>query len=168
MYDGVQIKGLRKITLVAILIAMCLALTLLIQIPLPGGGYLNLSDTIILFTSAFVDPLSGGLVGAIGGGISDIISGYGLYAPFTVLAKFLEAIVCGLTLKMFHGHLRYIPFLLGGIVMASVYILPDCLLYFESVPLVFVNYGFNLIQGIVNGLLAATLYALIKERKMYL
>jgi len=84
------------LALSAIMAALVAVATFLIQIPVPAtGGYINLGD-IMLFVSALTfGPIVGGLSGGIGSFISDVISGYAIYAPFTFIIKGLEGTIAG-------------------------------------------------------------------------
>ena len=92
-------KWITYISLSAIFIALNIVLTIYLIIPLPGQGYANLSDAIIILLSSLIHPLLGAVVGAISGAISDLILGYGIYIPFTFLIKGIEGLVVGYILR---------------------------------------------------------------------
>lgn len=139
-----------------------------------GNGYLNLSDIIVFLLAALINPWAGGLVGGIAGLISDLVQGYVFYAPFTFFIKLIEGVVSGYLFRLLRGHLcgdrkvffakSLISFILGGLVMGVLYVIPDCFTYlthgaFEdgTYIILFIDLGFNCLQGIINAVLAALL-----------
>jgi len=84
------------ISLSAVMAALVAVATFLIQIPVPAtGGYINLGDIMIFVSALTFGPIVGGLAGGIGSAISDAISGYALYAPFTLVIKGFEGTIAG-------------------------------------------------------------------------
>lgn len=84
------------LALSSIMAALVAVATFLIQIPVPAtGGYINLGDIMIFVSALTFGPIVGGLAGGIGSAISDVISGYLLYAPFTLIIKGLEGAIAG-------------------------------------------------------------------------
>lgn len=53
------------IPLVAIMTAVTTVLTMFVKIPTPTRGYLNLSDTMIFFSSYAFGPWVGGIIGGL-------------------------------------------------------------------------------------------------------
>ncbi len=66
----------------------------LIHIPLPSftGGYLNFGDCFVLLCGWLLGPVYGFLSAAVGSGLSDIISGYAIYAPASFIIKGITAL----------------------------------------------------------------------------
>lgn len=80
-----------------VLAAAVTALTLTFRIPVPStGGYLNLGDIVIIFSSLFFGPAVGLAVGAAGSAAADVLGGYAAFAPVTLIVKGLEGLVPGL------------------------------------------------------------------------
>jgi len=66
---------------------------MLIKIPSPLKGYINLGDGIVLIAS-WILPLPYGLIAAgLGSALADLFSGYVVYAPATFIIKALMAVV---------------------------------------------------------------------------
>jgi uncharacterized repeat protein (TIGR04002 family) len=62
------------------------------HIPIGAGGYIHFGDAFI-YIAAAVLPLPYALfIGAIGGGLADVLSGAPVWAPFTVIIKPLMAL----------------------------------------------------------------------------
>ena len=88
---------LRQVTLTALLLAMVTVATMLIQVPVPATkGFINIGDTVIFVTALLVGPRAGLLAGGIGSALADVISGYAVWAPWTLVIKGLEGLIAGL------------------------------------------------------------------------
>ncbi len=74
-----------KISLTACFAAACCICTM-ISVPLPIG-YFNLGDMLSLVSGWFLGPVFGALAAGIGGAITDLILGFGVYAPATFVIK---------------------------------------------------------------------------------
>lgn len=61
------------IPLVAIMTAVTTVLTMFVKIPTPTRGYLNLSDTMIFFSSYAFGPWVGGILSGFGPALGEII-----------------------------------------------------------------------------------------------
>lgn len=86
----------RKIVLTAIFIALVYVATLIIQIPIPGtNGYVNLGDSFILLAGYFFGPIIGAIAGGFGSALTDLTTGYGLWAPFTLVIKGIIGFLIG-------------------------------------------------------------------------
>ena len=82
----------------AMLIALVFVATLLINIKLPisaNGGLVHLGTAMLFITSILFGPKKGAYAGAVGMGLFDLISGWTLWAPFTVLARGLQGYIVG-------------------------------------------------------------------------
>ena len=85
-------KKLLRIVMAAMFAALVTGLTFFPKIPIPGGGYVHLGDTMIYIAAAFLPMPYAMAAAAIGGGLADILSGYSVYAPFTIIVKALLTI----------------------------------------------------------------------------
>ena len=84
------------IGLLAVLIALTAVFTLLIRIPTPARGYVNLSDVAITFAALTFGPWVGLIVGGLGTAIADLLAGYAPYAPISFVAHGLQGLLIGL------------------------------------------------------------------------
>ncbi len=152
------------LTIHAMAISILLVITTLLPIPLPGGaGYLNLSDTIIFFMSAFFGPYSGMIVGAIGGLLSDITTGYFVYAPFTFVIKGLEGLIAGILFKKLPRKVNFLAFFIAGIFMGICYFIPDWIFFKVSTALA--NLPLNILQGSVCAVLISIITIIYNHKK---
>lgn len=82
----------QKIVLSALLASLVCVATMIIKIPSPLKGYLNLGDCVVLLSGWLLSPLYGFLTAGIGSALADIFSGYVIYAPATFVIKGLMAL----------------------------------------------------------------------------
>lgn len=59
------------------------------------NGYFNFGESMVYLSAIVGGPLVGLVAGAVGSSLSDIITGYGIYAPGTFVIKGLEGYVAG-------------------------------------------------------------------------
>ena len=83
----------QKLAVSALFAAFACATTMIIKIPSPLNGYINLGDCIVLLCAAYLPVGYGFLAAGIGSALADIFSGYIVYAPATFLIKGAMAIV---------------------------------------------------------------------------
>lgn len=84
-------------TLTAVFIALVFLSTLLFIVPIPATqGYYNLGDIMIFIGALTFGPTVGGISGGVGSALSDALSGFGIFAPFTLVVKGFEGFVAGL------------------------------------------------------------------------
>lgn len=114
-------KKLRRLVLSALLAALTCVATVLIQIPSPMQGYVNLGDCFVLLSGWLLGPWYGAAAGGLGSFLADMLTGYAFYAPGTLAVKGAMALVAGLTLRASSG--RGAGYLLGGAVAEGVMIL---------------------------------------------
>jgi uncharacterized membrane protein len=79
------------------LVALTVVATTAIRIPAPRtGGYINLGDSVIYVTALLFGPAEGLVVGGVGSSLADLLGGYAVFAPFTLVIKGVEGLVVGL------------------------------------------------------------------------
>ena len=89
----------QKIVLASMLAALCCVATMIIKIPSPLKGYLNLGDCIVLLCGWLLSPAYGFAAAGIGSGLADLLSGYVVYAPATFVIKGVMAIIAHFCFK---------------------------------------------------------------------
>ena len=87
-------RTLHTLVLAALMAALCTLLTLVIRIPSPMGGYLNLGDCAVLLSAWLLGPAAGAAAAGLGSALADLL-GYPLYAPATLVIKALMAAAAG-------------------------------------------------------------------------
>ena len=154
----------KKIVLTALMAALICVATMIIKIPSPLGGYINLGDCLVLISGWILSPVYGFLAAGIGSALADLLSGYALYAPATFIIKGCMALVVFGIFKLLKSKTRKLPArLIGGIlaeiVMVGGYFVFEGFLYGFGASLV--NIPPNCIQGvagIVIGLLLVKVF----------
>ncbi len=88
-----------RTSLIAVLTAVVVVFTIIIKIPTPTKGYLNLCDLAICFIAFTFSPLTAFVAGGLGTAIADIISGYPQWAPISFVVHGVEGLVVALIVK---------------------------------------------------------------------
>jgi len=180
-----------QMCLIAVFTALDFVITYFVAIPIKlsgiGSGYFNFSDVIIFVVSALIGPWAGGFVGGVSGCLSDLSLGYGIFAPYTLVIKFAEGVVAGFIFKGLkkigkESKIQNIwksgvAFIIGGLVMALLYMIPDYVTYVQTaiadpnganyLP-VFIDLAFNTIQGILNAFIGCAVFVSIYQVQFYL
>ena len=100
--NGFSMKDshIRKLVLGALFAALCTVMTLVIQVPSPMQGYVNLGDCAVLMAAWTLGPIYGGAAAGIGSMLADLLSGYAHYAPGTFFIKLGMAVVAALIFQL--------------------------------------------------------------------
>ena len=86
----------------ALMAALTCVATMVIKIPSPLNGYLNLGDGIVLTAGWLMAPGYGFAAAGLGSAVADLLSGYLSYAPATFVIKGLMALVACYGNKLLH------------------------------------------------------------------
>ena len=144
----ITLKGLsvaKRLTFTALFAALCCVSTVLITVPLPGSGYLNTGDVFVLLSAWCLGPIYGVVAAGVGSALGDLVLGYAIYAPATLLIKsasaFLSYAVYALLKRCVQKRkwdtfLRLPAAVLGELVMIVGYFLYESILYgvFGAIP----------------------------------
>ena len=85
----------KKVALGAVLAAMVTVATML-HIPMPGMRiYFNLGEGVLYVVALLLGSHFGGLCGGLGAALADVLLGYPLWAPLTLVIKGVEGYVVG-------------------------------------------------------------------------
>lgn len=140
------------IPLVAIMTAVTTVLTMFVKIPTPTRGYLNLSDTMIFFSSYAFGPWVGGIIGGLGPALSDLISGYPQWAIFTFIIDGLQAVLVGLLVREFKPANVVIGSLVAGVWKVFGYFIAGGILSgFGSALGEIIGNSFQMVVGLIVG-----------------
>ena len=160
----------QKIVTAAMLAALCCVATMLIKIPSPLKGYLNLGDCIVLLSGWLLSPWYGFAAAAIGSALADVFSGYAIYAPATFIIKGLMALIAYFCFKALKGKIKNTPArVVGGILAEIVMILGYYV--FEGFMYGFaesaVNIPANGMQGIAGLVIGLILVKMFEKTKLF-
>lgn len=150
----------------ALLAALTCVATMIIKVPSPLKGYLNLGDCVVLVAGWMLSPTYGFLAAGIGSALADIFSGYVTYAAATFVIKGLMALIAFYGFKLLHNKLGNLPSrIISGIVAEAVmvggYFIFEGFLY-GFVPSL-VNIPANAVQGVA-GLIIGTILVKVFEK----
>jgi uncharacterized membrane protein len=150
------------IGLLAVLIALVAVLTLLVRIPTPARGYVNLSDAAISFAALIFGPWIGGLAGGLGTAIADMLGGFAPYAPISFVAHGLQGVLIGLI----GGGRRDLPRMIlaclaGAVAMVGGYLLGGAL--YVGLPTALLEVPLNVIQTFVGALVGIPLVFAVRK-----
>lgn len=88
--------GFRAMVMTALFAALGYVATRILQIPTPSGGYVNLGDTVVILGAYLLGPVYGAIAGGVGPALADLLSGYGIYVPATLVIKALMGLAAAL------------------------------------------------------------------------
>ena len=154
----------QKIVISSLFAALICVSTMLIKIPSPLKGYINLGDGIVLLAAWVLPPAYGLVAAGLGSAFADLFSGYVVYAPATFVIKALMAVVAYSCYALFVKKAkstvsRVFSGILSEIVMILGYFLFEGILY-GFVPSL-VNIPANAVQavaGIIIGVVLITIF----------
>ncbi len=160
----------QQIVISALLAALTCVATMIIKIPSPLHGYINLGDCVVLLSAFLLPSGYAFLSAAIGSALADLFSGYVVYAPATFVIKGLMVLVAYfvyklLARKMPLGVARLIGGGLAEVFMILGYFVFEGLLY-GFAPSV-VNIPANAVQGVAGLVVGLLLVRLFKKNKIF-
>ena len=85
----------QKISMIGLMAALSFVAYAFFRIPFAGGSSFHLGNTFTALTAMLLDGVSGGLAGAIGLALADVVAGDPGYAITTFILKFIIGLVCG-------------------------------------------------------------------------
>lgn len=159
----------QKIVLSALLASLVCVATMLIKIPSPLKGYLNLGDCVVLLSGWILSPLYGFLTAGIGSALADIFSGYVIYAPATFVIKGLMALAAFFLYKLLHKKIgklsaRIISGCASEIIMVLGYFIFEGPMYGFMASAV--NIPANAIQGVAGLILGIVLVKVFEKNRI--
>ena len=159
----------KKLVMASLVAALVCIATMIIKVPSPLKGYINLGDGIILIAGWIFSPAYGFMAAAIGSAMADVFSGYALYALATFVIKGLMALVACLGYKLCSKKLgdlpsRIISGILSEILMVLGYYVFEGFLY-GFIPSL-VNIPANTVQGVAGLIIGIMLIRILKGTKM--
>ncbi len=160
-------KNLQKLVFSALLAALCCVSTMVVQIPSPMGGYVNIGDSFVLLSGFLLGPVYGTLAAGIGSCLADAFSGYMSYVPATLIIKALMAFVCAFVVRT--PLYKYVSRIIAAVSAEAIMVLG----YFFWAGVVF-GKGFaaaasipgNLVQAVAGIVLAYALAAVFDKIKL--
>lgn len=90
----------KPLVMTALFAALGCAATMVIKVPSPTGGYMNLGDTVVLLGAYFLGPVYGAVAGGAGPALADLLGGYPVYVPATLVIKAVMGVIAGLLYRL--------------------------------------------------------------------
>ncbi len=165
-------QRLIRICVAAMFAALIFVATMLIQIPMPGAGYVNFGDCFILIAAWVLGPVYGFAAGGIGSVLADHFSGYLIYEPGTFVIKGLIAAAAALVAHVIIKKTgkRIVGFIVGGIagelIMIWGYFFYEALVLGLGFSGALVSLVGNCIQGAFGAVAGVAITATIAKTKV--
>ena len=161
----------KRIVITALMTSMVCVATMLIKIPTPLKGYMNLGDCIVLLCGWLLPCGYGFVAAGLGSALADLLSGYAIYAPATFVIKGAMAVVVFVIFKLLSKKIgKFASYIIGGIIaeliMISGYFLFEGVLYGFGASLV--NIPANAIQGAAGLVIGTALIKVLDRLKIAL
>ena len=110
----------KRIVITALMAAMVCVATMIIKIPSPMKGYLNIGDCIVLLCGWLLSPGFGFVAAGLGSALADMFSGYITYAPATFFIKGVMALIAFACFKLMNQRIGKLPSQIIGAVLAEI------------------------------------------------
>ena len=152
---------LLRLVMTGVLMALACVATMVIQIPSPTHGYMNLGDCVVLLSGCLLGPVYGAVAGGVGSALADLLSGYAVYVPGTLVIKAVMAALAGI---LYRRSRKLLPVgaVLAELVMIVGYWLYDGVLM-GSLAGSAAGIPSNIIQGVFGGVCGVALVAALSR-----
>jgi uncharacterized membrane protein len=159
--------GTREIALAAIMAALVAASTLLIQVPIPATqGFFNVGDAMVMVAALTFGPIVGFFAGGFGSALADLIGGWYVWVPFTLVIKGLEGFLAGsiviLDDKGGGVKTKIFAWIVAGSEMVVGYFLVQYYMYGLGAALT--ELPFNILQMVAAGIIGIPLSIVVSRR----
>ena len=159
----------KRIVMTALMASLVCVATMLIKIPTPMKGYVNIGDCIVLLCGWLLPPWYGFAAAGLGSALADLFSGYITYAPATFVIKGAMALLVFICFKLMSQRLGKLPSQIIGGAMAEVlmvlgYFVFEGFLYGFAPSAV--NIPANGVQGIVGLVVGIALIKVMERLKI--
>ena len=160
-----QSEKIRQLTMTGMLTALTVVATLVIQIPTPTKGYIHLGDTIVNLSAWLLGPACGAAAAGLGSALADLIAGYSVYAPATLLIKAGMAAASWGVYQLLSRKKPSVPARIAAAVSAELVMLLGYAVFegflYHSFATALLSLSGNLIQGIFGAAASVALYELV-------
>ena len=151
--------------------ALVFIATMIIKIPTPTGGYVNIGDGMVMICGWVLGPVWGSLAAGIGSMLADLV-GYPIYAGATFVIKALMALAaCGIAaiLKPVFKNFKFMAYFIAGLV-AEIIMVAGYFVFEATV----MSYGWgavvsvlpNVMQGVVGIAVGIVLMTVFDKTKL--
>lgn len=158
MYTSNKSNSIKDLTIDAMFIALTFVFTFVVNIRLPifaNGGLIHLGNVPLFIGAVLFGKRTGALAGAIGMGLFDLVSGWVLWTPFTVIVVGCMGYVVGTITNNSKNIFRIIlSMILAMVIKVAGYYIAEGIIYgnwiapLNSVPGNIVQVGVALIISV--------------------
>lgn len=152
-------RYVKKLSIHGLLLGILIICTVFLRIPVPTFKlYFNLGEAVIYLTALLYGKTSAALIGGIGSALADIIGGYPIWAPISLLIKGLEGYVVGLAAEKSSP---IVSIALGAFIMIIGYAITAGIMF--GVGAVPIELAGDIVQVTAGAILSLILYKHLKN-----
>lgn len=153
----------KEMTKLAMMVALTVTLSLMFIIPIPATkGFVTLCEVGIYASALLFGPTGGLLVGAMSGGLIDLISGYPEWAIFSIVIHGFQGFLLGYLYNKFPNKKGLVlGFALASLFMIIGYALATALLF--GWPAGIASLPSNMVQNIFGIAVTVPLYQALQK-----
>lgn len=118
----------RNVILAGVLAAMVCMATSFLHIPIVGGGYVHMGDTVIYLTAAFLPTPYAVAAAAVGAGLADVLVAP-IWAPFTVVIKAVMALAFTAKKERFLCRRNALAPVIAGVIGVAGYYVAEVVIF---------------------------------------
>ncbi len=160
---------IKNIVIAAMFASLACVATMLIKIPTPLKGYMNLGDCVVLLSGWLLPAPYAFLAAGVGSALADLFAGYIVYTPATFLIKGIMALIALFGCKVFGKAKKGLPAKLISGFLAELFMVAGYYV-FEGFMYGFIpslaNIPANAIQGAAGLLLGVLLVKVFEKNKI--
>jgi uncharacterized membrane protein len=158
-----------RIVIAALIAALCTVATMIIKVPSPTGGYVNIGDSVVILAGWMLSPVYAFLAAAVGSALADVFAGYIVYVPATFLIKGIMALAAFFLARAIGkktGNLvsKLLSGIAAEIIMIGGYLVFEGFLYGFASALT--NVPANAVQGAISLVLGVLLAKVFEKTKI--
>lgn len=152
-------KNIRQIASLGLFTGLLIIATSVLRFPVPTFNlYFNLGEAVIYLVALMYGGPAGAIVGGAGSAIADLLAGYPVWAPITLVIKGLEGYVVGAASRKIKPAYAVT---LGAVIMMAGYATAAGILYgIGAVP---IEVAGDFVQVFAGGLISLFLYNRLKQ-----
>ena len=154
-----------RLTITAVMIAMVTVATgFLPRVPIPGtGGYVHMGDILVFFAAFTFGPVTGAVAGGVGCALADLLGGYGVWAPLTLIAHGVQGLVAGYLGKGKGTGGLIVAWAAGAFCLVGLYFLGELLPVYGGLAGATTEVVPNIMQAAAGGVVGIPLTLLIRR-----
>lgn len=156
---------IKKLAYAGMFAAMIFVMTYFVKVPV-ASGYVHFGDALIYICAGILGGPWAILAGAIGEGLADLVGGYAIYAPATVIVKALIATPFVIVLKnsdKLVTKLSVLMTVVSGIITVGGYFIADLII---DKTYAIVDIPGNVIQAVGSALIFVALAFAFDKAKL--